>query len=327
MISTPELEQENRNLALRGVVPPLLTPFTQEDEVDEASLRKQVDRLIAAGVDALFALGSTGETVFLTREDRKKVIATIIDQAAGRVPVAVGLIDTTTPRVLQLAADAVELGAHALVVTAPFYVRISRPEIERHFRLIHEAFPETPIFAYNIPVSVHVVLDPELLITLARDGVLAGVKDSGGVDGATRALVEARDAAGNEAANFAILTGSEMTVDLNYFFGVDGVVPGLGNVDPAGYVELARAATAGQWERAREEQQRLNALMQIAFVGDLGRMGGSAAGVGGFKAAMHHLGVFETGLMAPPHTPLNEQEIAKIGEIVDAAEIREPQAR
>ena len=100
---------------------------------------------------------------FLTREQRKEVIATVAEQARGRVPVVAGVIDMTTPRVIEHIEDAVALGVQGLVATAPFYVRTHDVEIAEHFRLLHEAAPETPIYAYNIPVSVHSVLDLSLI--------------------------------------------------------------------------------------------------------------------------------------------------------------------
>ncbi|APT84966.1 dihydrodipicolinate synthase family protein [Corynebacterium aquilae] len=305
--------------AFTGVIPPVLTPFTADYTVDEATLAKQAERMIEAGVDGLFVLGSSAEVVFLTRAQRRVVIDTVVKAARGRVPVIAGVIDTTTPRVAEHVADAVELGASGLVATAPFYVRTHPNEILTHFRMIHDMAPQLPLYAYQIPVSVHVTLSEGLLLQLAEEGVISGVKDSSGIDGAARSLIEARNARG--LTDFKVLTGSETTVDLNYFFGADGVVPGLGNVDPAGYVRLARAAAAGDFLAARAEQERLNKLFRIVFVGDGARMGGSSAGLGAFKAALVHLGVFADGRMAPPHTPLNNDELAQIHAIVDEAKI------
>lgn len=301
---------------IRGVVPPVLTPFLEDYSVDTHTLAKQARRLIDAGVDALFVLGSSAEAAFLTRDQRRTVISTVVKAAADtHTPVIAGVIDMTTPRVLEHVSDAVECGAQGLVATAPFYVRTHPTEIDRHFRLIHDAAPQLPLFAYNIPVSVHVALGVDGVARLAEDGVLAGIKDSGGVDGYTRSLVEAKRE--RNLTKFQVLTGSETTVDLAYLAGVDGVVPGLGNVDPDGYVALARAAEAGDWETATHIQRRLITLMSIATVGDPARMGGSSAGLGGFKAALEHLGVFPNRLMAPPHEPLNEDEVRAIAAIVD----------
>lgn len=314
-----------------GVVPPVLTPFIAADNpedltslptIDHEALRKQCRRLIDAGVHALFALGSSAEAVFLTREQRREVIESVVAEANGEVPVIAGVIDTATPRVLQLVADAVEAGADGLVATAPFYVRTHPKEIAEHFRRIHAAAPQLPLFAYNIPVSVHVPLAVDTLMELAADGVIAGIKDSGGVDGYTRAVVEARNERGLD--DFTVLTGSEMTVDLAYLAGVDGVVPGLGNVDPVSYVELHNLLVQRDFEAAAKLQTKINKLFRIATIGDPARMGGSSAGLGGFKAALVHLGVFPAGVMAPPHQPLNEKELALIAQIVDEAQVREP---
>lgn len=307
---------------LRGVVPPLLTPFNEDYSVDTETLKRQAERLIKAGVHGLFVLGSSGEVAFLTREQRKKVIATVVEQAQGRVPVIAGVIDMTTPRVIEHIEDAVSLGVQGLVATAPFYVRTHDVEIAEHFRLLHEAAPETPIYAYNIPVSVHSVLDIATLISLAKEGVIAGVKDSGGNDGYTRALISARNKAG--VKDFVVLTGSETTVDFAYLAGADGVVPGLGNVDPVSYVKLHELLVDGEYVEAAELQSKICDLFTIVGVGDGTRMGGSSQGLGSFKAALHHLGVFPSGLMSRPHVALNSEELAKIHEIVDAAQVIEP---
>lgn len=299
-----------------GVIPPVLTPLHEDGTVDTATLRILVDHLINGGVDALFALGSSSEAAFLTRDQRRLVTSTITEHSAGRVPVIVGVIDTTTPRVLEHVADALEMGAQGLVATAPFYTRTHPIEIEEHFTRIHQAAPHLPLYAYNLPVSVHVNLDTDLLLRLGRAGVIAGVKDSSGNDGAIRGLIEARDDAGLRD-QIKILTGSETTVDFAYLAGADGVVPGLGNVNPHDYAALHRLCTAGRWDEAATLQKRINHLFHIVSVGDQSRMSGSSAGLGGFKTALVHLGVFPNAVMCAPHQSLSAEETARINDIVD----------
>ncbi|MCF4007589.1 dihydrodipicolinate synthase family protein [Corynebacterium uropygiale] len=307
-----------------GVIPPVLSPFLDDSpRIDTETLARHADRLIRADVDALFVLGSSAETAFLSRENRRIVIETVREAAAGRVPITAGVIDMSTPLVLDHVRDALDAGAQGLVATAPFYVRTHPAEIAEHFRRIHRAAPELSLFAYNIPVSVHTVLDPAMLIELAREGTLRGIKDSGGNDGYLRTLIEMRAEAGLRPEEFSILTGSETTVDFAYLAGADGVVPGLGNVDPLSYVELHRLLREGRWAEGAELQRRINQLFRIVTVGSPARMGGSSAGLGSFKEALHHLGVFPSALMAPPHVALNEEEKAAIAEIVDAAQVRE----
>lgn len=296
---------------LRGVVPPVCTPFTEDYSIDESSLRRLVRHLLAGGVHGLFVLGSTSEVAFLTDANRAEVIRIVMDEVAGQVPVVAGAIDMTTLRVIEHARVAVEAGVEGLVVTAPFYTRTHPAEIERHFRLIHEAFPETPLYAYDIPVAVNgVKLDASMLLSLAKDGVLAGIKDSSGSDSSLRAVVVGRRAMGLDG--FAALTGSELTVDAALIAGADGVVPGIGNVDPAGYVRIFDAVAAGDVAAAVTEQERLFEMFGLVDVGSTARMGRASSALGAFKAALQLIGVIDDARMAPPYIPLNDDEVDAI---------------
>jgi len=296
---------------LSGVIPPVCTPLTPEGEVDAGSLARLVDHLVAGGVDALFVLGSSSEVAYLTDAQRKVVLDTVVGHVGGQVPVLAGVIDMTAPRVLAHARVAVAAGASGLVATAPFYTRTHPAEIRTHFRAI-AAGGGVPLYAYDLPVSVHTKLSAELLLELAAEGVLAGVKDSSGDDGGMRQVILRRE------APFSVLTGSEVTVDAALWMGADGVVPGLGNVDPHGYVNLVRSASQGDWEAARREQERLVRLFEIVHVGG-SRMGGSSAGLGAFKAALHLRGIIDHPATAMPQTPLNDDEIGRIGKHLAAA--------
>jgi 4-hydroxy-tetrahydrodipicolinate synthase len=298
-------------MTLTGVIPPVCTPMTPGHQVDAASLTRLVDHLVEGGVDALFVLGSSSEVAYLTDAQRRVVLDTVVGHVGGQVPVLAGVIDMTTPRVLEHVRVAVEAGVSGLVATAPFYARTHPDEIRTHFRAI-AARGGLPLYAYDLPVSVHVKLDGRLLLGLADEGVLAGVKDSSGdLDGMRRVVLGRRPP-------FSVLTGSEVTVDSALAMGADGVVPGLGNVDPDGYAKLYRAARQGDWEAARLEQERLVRLFDIVTVGGA-RMGGSASGLGAFKAALHLRGVIDHPTTALPQTPLNDEEIGRVGKLLAAA--------
>ncbi|MGC9405371.1 dihydrodipicolinate synthase family protein [Streptomyces sp. DZ1-3] len=293
---------------LHGVIPPVITPLTPAGDVDTGSVRRLSEHLIGAGVHGLFLLGSSGETAYLTDAQRLTALEAAVDAAAGRVPVLAGVIDTTTARVLDRAADAVRAGADALVATAPFYTRTHPVEIAGHFRRIREA-AGLPLFAYDIPVAVHTKLPRDLVLELAGDGTLAGLKDSSGDDGSLRRLlVELRPL----APDFSVLTGSELTVDGALLAGADGVVPGLGNVDAHGYVRLYEAARAGDWATARAEQDRLAALFALTDAGDPGLMGASSSALGAFKAAARLLGLIDCAATAAPQVPLDEAAVARV---------------
>ena len=302
---------------LTGVVPPLVTPLTPEYDVDTASLARLIQYQLTGGVDGVFVLGTSGEGTFLTDEQRQVVLETTVTEVAGQVPVLAGVIDTSTARVGEHVSAALKAGVDGLVATAPFYAATHPAEIERHFTRLSAVAGETPLYAYDIPGRVGTKLPASVLTALGEQGVIAGVKDSSGQETSLRELVLSRREKGLHG--FAIMTGSEVTVDSALAFGVDGVVPGLGNVDPAGYVRLFDAATAGDATAARAEQDRLFRLFEIITVADRSRMGASSAALGAFKAGLFLLGVISCPVTAYPSIPLNDAEIAAIRPLLDRA--------
>lgn len=302
---------------LTGVVPPLVTPLTPEYDVDTASLARLVQHQLSGGVDGVFVLGTSGEGTFLTDEQRQVVLETTVAEVAGQVPVLAGVIDTSTNRVAAHVSAALKAGVDALVATAPFYAATHPAEIERHFVRLKSFAGDTPMYAYDIPPRVGTKLPASLMTALGEQGVIAGVKDSSGQDASLRELVISRRE--KQLGNFAIMTGSEVTVDSALAFGVDGVVPGLGNVDPAGYVRLFKAAVAGDAAAARDEQDRLFRLFEIINAADRSRMGASSAALGAFKAGLFLLGVIDCPVTAYPSIPLSDTEIAAIRPLLDRA--------
>ncbi|MDO5495062.1 MAG: dihydrodipicolinate synthase family protein [bacterium] len=298
--------------AIRGVVPPVVTPLTEDRELDRESLERSLERMLDAGVHGLFALGSSGEVVFSTDARRDEILSATVQAVAGRVPVLAGVIDMQTERVIEHTRRAADLGADAVVATAPFYALGGEREMEEHFRAI-AASTELPVYAYDIPVCVHRKLGVELLVRLGAEGVIAGVKDSSGDDVSFRQLVIRNR---EEDAGLALLTGHEVVVDGAYLAGADGSVPGLGNVDPAGYVRQWDAAQRGDWQAVSEEQDRLTRLMRIAAADVTAT--GFGAGVGSFKTALRELGVFTTNQMPRPVAAQGEEAARRVREILTA---------
>ncbi|MEU7298919.1 dihydrodipicolinate synthase family protein [Streptomyces sp. NPDC007206] len=299
---------------LTGVVPPVCTPLTPDREVDVPSLLRLVGHLVEGGVHGLFLLGSTSEAAFLTDRQRRQVVEAVVAHVGGQLPVLAGAIDMTTPRVLEHVAAVTAAGAEAVVVTAPFYARTHRAEIVHHYRRIAAA-SDVPVIAYDIPVAVHTKLPAEVVLGLAADRVLAGIKDSSGDLAPFREIVTGTRA----HPGFSALTGSELIVDSALALGADGAVPGLANVDPHGYVRLYRMCRAGDFEGARAEQERLCALFGMVTVGDPGRMGGSSSALGAFKAALHLRGVIDCAVTAEPQVPLSGDEVERVGKFLAAA--------
>ena len=296
----------------RGVIPPVVTPDTPDHELDIPSFERLINYMIDGGVDGLFFLGSSGEVVFSTDERRDQIVREAVRIVAGRVPVLVGIIDTETERVIEQGKRAIALGADALVATAPFYALGGPVEAEEHFRCLHEAFGDVPLFAYDIPVCVHTKLGWKMLAKLGAEGVLAGVKDSSGDDVSFRYLCQENEKLGHP---LSVLTGHEIVVDGAYLSGADGSVPGLANVEPKGYVRMWKAAQEGDWTTVKAEQDRLN---EISHIFDVTKgLVGYAGGVGAFKTALWLMGIFDSNTMPRPVKAMEGENVEAIRKVLE----------
>ena len=300
------------NVPFSGVVPPVVTPDTPDHQLDVVSFERSINRLIEAGVDGLFFLGSSGEVVFATDERRDQIVREAVRIVDHRVPVLVGIIDTETERVLEHGRRALALGEDALVATAPFYALGGPADVEEHFRILHQEL-DAPLFAYDIPVCVHTKLPWKMLARLGAEGVLAGVKDSSGDDVSFRYLVQENEKNGHP---LTLLTGHEIVVDGALLSGADGSVPGLANVEPEGYVRMWKAAQEGNWAEVKREQDRLNEISHIFDVTT--GVQGYGAGVGAFKCALNLMGIFDSDQMPRPVKPLDGQNREAIKQVLIA---------
>ena len=300
------------NVPFSGVVPPVVTPDTPDHQLDVVSFERSINRLIEAGVDGLFFLGSSGEVVFATDERRDQIVREAVRIVDHRVPVLVGIIDTETERVLEHGRRALALGADALVATAPFYALGGPADVEEHFRILHQEL-DAPLFAYDIPVCVHTKLPWKMLARLGAEGVLAGVKDSSGDDVSFRYLVQENEKNGHP---LTLLTGHEIVVDGALLSGADGSVPGLANVEPEGYVRMWKAAQEGNWAEVKREQDRLNEISHIFDVTT--GLQGYGAGVGAFKCALNLMGIFDSDQMPRPVKPLDGQNREAVKQVLIA---------
>ncbi|MCU1518490.1 MAG: dihydrodipicolinate synthase family protein [Pseudarthrobacter sp.] len=295
----------------QGVIPPVVTPRTADGAIDVPSLENVTKHLLDGGVSGLFVLGSSGEVTHMTNTERDLVVQTVAGVNAGQVPVIVGAVEQTTNRVIEEAKRVIALGADSIVATSLYYAISNAQENNTHFRSIAAAV-DVPVFAYDVPVRTHFKLPTDLLVRLGRDGVIAGVKDSSGDDVSFRQLL----LAARDIPNFDIFTGHEVVVDGALLGGAQGVVPGLGNVDPRAYRNLFDAAQAGDWAKAAAEQDRIADLFEIVYTPN-GRVSGGAAGLGAFKTALQIMDVIESNTMSVPMPALNEDEAKAIKVILE----------
>jgi len=158
----------------------MVTPFTEDgSKIDYSTLRRFVDWQISNGVPGLIPLGSTGEFLSMTDEERREIVTTIIQQVDGRVPVLVGTADEWTDKAVRYSREAEELGASGVMVVPPYYASPTEDELYAHYQRISDAI-SIPIMVYNNPNTANVDLTPELLARLSQIENVDYVKESSG---------------------------------------------------------------------------------------------------------------------------------------------------
>jgi 4-hydroxy-tetrahydrodipicolinate synthase len=297
---------------LSGIIPPIITPLTPEGDVDTVSLEAVVERQLDAGVHGLFALGSSGEGVYLRDDDRKKVVEVVTGCVSGAVPVFAGAVEATTQRVIEQVGWLQRAGVDVLVVTAPFYANVTQAETLRHFTLVASA-SSLPVFAYDIPRNVGRKLEAATTIELLQRGTLAGLKDSSGDVGQFTEVLTTL----GPSRQASILTGADTGALAALDAGADGIVPGIGNVEPGLFVDLLAAFHAGRRTDCGSLQEAITALTEVFAVGLRHGIGRHASELGGLKTALHHAGVIASASVSEPMSPYPAAARAELLEVLN----------
>ncbi len=244
----------NTNLPkpLRGIIPPLISPLIDSDTLDREGLERLIEHVIAGGVHGIFILGTTGEAQSLSYRLRGELIRETCRLVNGRLPVLVGITDTSIVESLNLAKKAADCGAAAVVSAAPYFYALAQPEIIAFYTRLTDELP-LPLFLYNIPACTKVSFSPATIRTLAENPKIAGLKDSS-ANGAYFQLVcnEMKD-----NKDFSLLVGPEEMMAEAVLMGAHGGVNGGANMFPWLYVQLYEAARARDFEKIGNLQEKV----------------------------------------------------------------------
>lgn len=285
---------------LSGVLTALATPFTTDDRIDEAKLRFLVDRSIDGGVDGVVACGSTGEFAALSADERRLVVETVVEHTAGRVPVVAQTGATSTAEAIRTSRHAQECGADVLMLVTPYYEPLSLAETTGYIRTVAEAV-EIPVMLYNIPAATGVNLDHETVGELARDVEnIRYIKDSSGN------MEQANQLIHHHAEHISTIIGWDALILAALTEGAAGVMAGAANVAPREIVAVHQAVTAGDFEKARAEWNRIYPLIDVLL---------STAFVPGIKAALDLLG-HPIGTPRRPTADLDPASLARLEKLV-----------
>jgi 4-hydroxy-tetrahydrodipicolinate synthase len=282
--------------ALKGVYSAVATPFTADQDVDEAGLRSLIDRTIDAGVHGLVPCGSTGEFSSLTRAERKRVVEVAIEQTAGRVPVVPQTGATSTREAIELSRHAEKLGADAIMVVAPYYEPFSIEETKRYYADVAGSV-SIPVMAYNLPAATGVNLTPQILGELIDEVPnVKYVKDTSGDFTAAAQLIHEYGEA------VSVFVGWDTLFFAALIEGAAGSVIGAANVVPRELVAVYDAVQTGDLALARSHWKTLFPLMST-FVS-----GGYNAGIKGGLDVIGH----SAGPQRAPGAAIDGQRLAEL---------------
>ncbi|HTM22682.1 MAG TPA: 4-hydroxy-tetrahydrodipicolinate synthase [Kofleriaceae bacterium] len=244
-------------MKLEGAMTALVTPM-RDGRVDGDALRRLVDEQIAAGIDALVAVGTTGESATLSVAEHVDVVRAVGAAAAGRVPVIAGAGANATAEAIELTRACEQAGADALLHVTPYYNRPNQEGLYRHFKAVAEA-TRLPVILYNVPSRTGCDLQPETIARLAEQGNIVGVKE------ATGNLVRAADIVRRCGERMTVLSGDDFTAFPLYAVGARGVISVVSNVMAREMAEMWDAFVAGDLARARALHLRILPLTELLF--------------------------------------------------------------
>lgn len=295
---------------LRGVLTALATPFTADGGVDEALLRKVVDRSVDAGVHGVVACGSTGEFTALSADERRMVVETVVEQAAGRVPVIAQTGATSTTEAIALSRHAQSAGADVIMPVAPYYEPLSVEETLTYLRAVAGSV-DIPVMIYNLPVATGVDLAPDTVGALARE-----VENIRYIKNTTIDMAQSAALIHNHGDVISTFVGWDSLLLAALAEGAAGVMAGTANVVPNELVAVYDAMSAGDLAGARRAWNRvyplIGAIMDEPFIRAV-------------KAGMAAVG-FPVGGPRPPVAALGGDAARRIAELAQEMQMTAPTA-
>jgi 4-hydroxy-tetrahydrodipicolinate synthase len=290
-------------MRVRGIIPPVVTPMTPDEDVDYPRLCQVIDHQIAAGVHGIFVLGTTGECYALDAADKQKIVATTVAHVNKRLPVYAGTGAETTREAVQHTRMAEREGVDGVSVITPYFIMPSQAELVDHYRRVAE-HTSVPVVLYSNPATCGgLKIEPDTVAKLAQVKNIVAIKDS---SGDLQNLIETVRVVPPE---FAVLQGRDTLIAPALMFGAKGAVPASCNVAPTLLVEIYESFMAGDVAGAKAAQERLSPVR-------LALMMGTAPGV--VKQAMGLIG-WDVGPSRSPIAPLSAEKRQRLKEILAAA--------
>lgn len=269
---------------LRGTGVALVTPFTKNGEVDYNGLERLIEHCIHGGVDYLVSLGTTGESVTLSSEEKLDVLNFTVEKAAKRVPVVAGFGGNNTQYLIKNEIEKFHFkGVDAILSVSPAYNKPTQEGIYQHYKAVAAASP-VPVLLYNVPGRTSANMKAETTLRLAEVENIIGIKEASGDFGQCMQIVK------NKPKDFLVISGDDnITLGL-MAYGFDGVISVVGQAFPNTFSEMVRHCLKSDFTGARKLHYELNDITDMLFAE------GNPAGV---KTALEILGICERHVRLP----------------------------
>lgn len=248
-------------MEIKGIITAMVTPFDENQKINETAARQLVDKLIGQGVHGLFILGTNGEFHVLSDDEKVEFAKIVIDQAAHRVPVYVGAGACGTQETIKLAQRMETIGADALSVISPYFIAPTQQELADHYRKVAEAV-NIPIIMYNIPKNTGINIEPETVKSLIGVKNIAGIKDSSGNMENMQGYIDA-----GAGTDFVVLVGSDSKILPALKIGAAGAIAGTSNVIAELDVSIYENYLKGNMEAAEQAQKDIDVLRGVLKLG------------------------------------------------------------
>jgi len=290
---------------LSGIFPPITTPFI-DDNVAYDKLASNIEKWSRTGLGGFVVLGSNGEYVCLSEEEKRKVVETVVEAAPEHMSVIAGTGCESTKETIRLTADCAALGAHAALVVTPHYFggKMTEVALVKHFTSVADSSP-IPIILYNVPKFTHINLTVNVVAHLSQHANIIGIKDS------TGNVIQLGEFLNQVEDDFSLLVGTAGALFGGLTLGCAGGVLALANVAPQNCVKIHELIQEGEFEAAREIQLKMIPVNQAVT---------AIYGVSGLKTALDLLGYFG-GEPRPPLLRSSDEEKSAIVEILKKADL------
>jgi 4-hydroxy-tetrahydrodipicolinate synthase len=245
---------------LQGSIVAIVTPFKDSGEIDLDAFDELVEFHISSGTDGIVVCGTTGETPTLSDAEDAQMIERCVKKVNGRVPVIAGTGSNSTADSIKYSKKAVELGADALLVVAPYYNKPSKRGIYKHFSQVAKNV-DAPIILYNVPGRTGSTIEPSTAIELAHNckNIIA-IKEAGGDMNVFAELLA------NRPEGFKVYSGDDFLAYSANCLGADGCISVVANLIPADFHEMMKSSIEGDYQSARKLFYKYRALMELMFL-------------------------------------------------------------